>query len=155
MTLERKLAYQLIAQGKTLSIAESCTGGLISHRLTNIPGSSQFLKVGLITYSNEAKITLLQVPLNIIKRYGAVSSETVKIMAKNVRKIFKTHLGLSITGIAGPTGDSKQKPIGLTYIAVSTSKKLYYKKFNFTGSRLEIKNLAATSALELLLKFSK
>ena len=111
MLLEKKAAALLLKQRKTLAIAESCTGGLLCHRLTNIPGSSNFLKVGLVTYSNTSKIKLLKVPSPLIKKHGAVSSAAAQRMAQGVRKLFNTDFGVAITGIAGPTGETKEKPV--------------------------------------------
>ena len=153
MKMEEKVAHLLIKLKKTLAIAESCSGGLLTNRLTNISGSSQFLKVGIIAYSNEAKSKLLKVPPSLINKYGAVSPETARAMAQGVRMSLQTDFGVSITGIAGPTGGTKTKPIGLTYIAVSSPKKVECLKWHFNGNRLQIKESATTKALELLLKF--
>lgn len=153
MKIEEKAAELLIKLKKTLAVAESCSGGLLTHRLTNIPGSSQFLKVGIMAYSNEAKIKLLKVSPSLIKKYGAVSPETACAMAQGVRLSFKTDFGVSITGIAGPTGGTKTKPIGLTYISMSSKEKLECLECHFKGSRLQVKESAATKALSLLLKF--
>ena len=153
MSLEGKAAKKLIKEKKTLSLAESCTGGLLSHRLTNITGSSNFLKLGLVVYSNEAKIKLLHVPSKTLKIYGAVSPQTALAMAKGVRKIHNTDIGLAVTGIAGPTGASKNKPVGLTFMAIAAPAKSQCQKYRFTGSRTRIKAQAATQALNLLLNF--
>lgn len=151
MSIEEKVARLLIAQKKTLSIAESCSGGLLCHRLTNIPGSSHFLKLGLVVYSNDAKMKFLKIPLQIFKQYGAVSESAARQMAKNVRKLLQTDFGIAITGIAGPGGGTTTKPLGLTFIALSTNKKLICQKFLFKGKRLNIKSQAATQALRMLL----
>jgi len=153
MKIEEKTAIRLIKLRKTLAIAESCSGGLLTNRLTDIPGSSQFLKVGIIAYSNEAKSKLLKVPPSLIQKYGAVSPETACAMAQGVRLSLQTDFGVSITGIAGPTGGTKTKPIGLTYMAVSSKKKQECLEFHFKGSRLQNKKLATTKALNLLLKY--
>ena len=108
----------------SLSIAESCTGGLIGHRITQISGSSKIFKGSVVVYSNSSKLNLLGVAENCITKHGAVSEQTAKEMAEKVRTMFSSKLGLSITGIAGPDGGSKEKPIGLTYIGLSTMKKL-------------------------------
>ncbi|MBF0479251.1 MAG: CinA family protein [Candidatus Omnitrophica bacterium] len=153
MFLDRKVAEILIDTKKTLSLAESCTGGLVTNLLTNISGSSAFLKCSIIAYSNEAKIKILKVPVKIIKKHGAVSEETATIMAQNVRNLFKTDFGLAITGIAGPTGGTKTKPVGLTFIALSMDYGTLCLKCKFKGSRLEIKKQAAKQALVLLKEF--
>ena len=146
------MAAFLIRQRKTLSIAESCTGGLVSHRLTNIPGSSKFLKMGLIAYANETKIKLLKVSPRLLSVYGAVSASVALAMAKGARGIHKTDFGLAITGIAGPTGGTKRKPIGLVYIAIDSAKKSFCTKNLFKGNRFKIKSQAASRSLSLLLK---
>ncbi|MDP2939365.1 MAG: CinA family protein [Candidatus Omnitrophota bacterium] len=152
MKTEQKIAKLLKQKHKTISIAESCTGGLICHKLTNIPGSSRYFKLGIVAYSNQAKINLLNISENLIKTKGAVSKEACLLMAKNIRKIAKTDFGMAITGIAGPTGATATKPVGLVYIALAIAEKSIVKKFNFKGRRLSIKSLAAESALKLLEK---
>ena len=149
MLMEKKIAQLLIAQKKTLSVAESCSGGLLCHRLTNIPGSSNFLKLGLVVYSNDAKIKFLKISVPTLNKHGAVSEPIARQMAKNVRKIFQTDFGIAITGIAGPSGGNIRKPVGLTFIAVSTKKKTVCQKFFFKGNRLNIKSQAATQALKM------
>jgi nicotinamide-nucleotide amidase len=153
MRVEEKVARSLIAHKKTLAIAESCTGGLIAYRLTNIPGSSAFLKLGLVVYSNEAKIALLDVPEKDIRRHGAVSKKVAEVMAAHVRKLLKTDFGIGITGIAGPAGGTKTKPVGLVYMAVSTDMETFSRKCQFKGSRKSIRTQAASQALKLLCEF--
>lgn len=153
MTKEEKISQTLIDTKKTLSIAESCTGGLLSNRLTNIPGSSIFLKLSIVAYSNDAKTKLLKVPETTIKKNGAVSYQTAIAMAKGVRKILQTDFGIGITGIAGPTGGTKAKPIGLAFIAVSTPTENLCIECQFEGSRKSIKTQASTQALQLLSEF--
>ncbi len=153
MLIEKKIARLLIAQKKTLSVAESCSGGLLCHRLTNIPGSSNFLKLGLVVYSNDAKIKFLKISIQTLKKHGAVSQTVARQMAGNVRKIFKTDFGIAITGIAGPGGGSPAKPVGLTFIALSTNKKIVCRKFVFQGNRLSIKSQTVTQSFKMLLKF--
>jgi nicotinamide-nucleotide amidase len=150
VNLEKSLAKILIRKHKTLSVAESCTGGLISNRLTNIAGSSRYFKAAVIAYSNEIKIRQLKISPSLIKQKGAVSKEVAGLMAKNIRKITKTDLGLSVTGIAGPTGSTKTKPIGLVYVALASKQKLIVKEFNFKGNRLAIKRKSSTAAIKLL-----
>jgi len=151
MKLAKKVAHLLIQKKKTLSLAESCTGGLLSHTLTNIPGSSAFFKVGIIAYANEAKQRLLNVSPSTIKKHGVVSFPAIEQMAKGVRAILKTDFSMAISGIAGPAGATAIKPLGLTFIAVSSRKRICSFHFVFKGSRLSIKRQAATKALEILL----
>ena len=153
MSIEHKVAAALIDKKKTITIAESCTGGLVSHKLTNISGSSQFLKLGLTTYCNESKRKLLKVPPSTLKKYGAVSSEVAMTMAQGARKLFDTDFGIGITGIAGPTGGSKSKPVGLTFIAVDSRLETLCLQYQFKGSRSQIKNSAAKASLTLLNEF--
>ncbi|HLF17338.1 MAG TPA: CinA family protein [Candidatus Omnitrophota bacterium] len=152
MSLEHKIIRKLSAKRKTLAVAESCTGGLLANRLTDVPGSSKCFKFGLVVYSNTAKIKFLKVTPLTIKKHGAVSEPTALAMATGVRRQLKSDFGLSITGIAGPTGGSLRKPVGLTYIAVATVKKTSCLKYQFRGSRQRVKSQAATQALKLLLK---
>jgi len=152
MRLEEKIAQALLKRQKTLSIAESCTGGLLTHRLTNISGSSGFLMATIVSYSNESKVKLLKVPAQLIKNHGAVSLPVAQNMAEGVRKLLNTDFGISITGIAGPTGGTPQKPVGLTFIGISTRRKTICQQHIFKGSRLRVKEQAAERALELLLK---
>ncbi len=152
MQIEQKIAKLLKQKHKTLSIAESCTGGLLCHKLTNIAGSSEYFKLGIVAYSNESKIKLLKIPKEIIRTKGSVSKDVCLLMARNIRKIAKTDLGIGITGIAGPTGATAKKPVGLVYIALATSKKTIVKKYIFEGSRAFVKNQAAALALKLLEK---
>ncbi len=146
---------QITSRHLTVATAESCTGGLIAHTLTNIPGSSVFFNGGVICYSNESKTYLLGVPSHLINRYGAVSKPVAKALAEGIRKQFKTNLGISTTGIAGPTGGSPQKPVGLVFIAVTSAKKTIVKRCFFTGTRLSIKTQACHTALGLLLQSMK
>lgn len=153
MKLEEKVLHAFCQHHKSLSLAESCTGGAISDRLTNISGSSQYMKLAIVAYSNEAKINLLGVPQEQIKKHGAVSEQVAISMATGVRKIVHTDFGLAITGIAGPTGGSKRKPVGLTYIAVNTPAETLCLKCLFDGTRNQIKAQARKFALNLLLEF--
>ena len=148
--LEKSLAKILTKKHKTVSVAESCSGGLIANKLTNIPGSSKYFKAGIIAYENRIKIKRLKVSSGLIRKKGAVSKEVAISMAKNIRKIAKTDFGLATTGIAGPSGGSKKKPVGLVYIAASSKTKTICKEFRFKGNRLAIKNKTASSALRLL-----
>jgi len=153
MRKEQQIAHLMIKSKKTLAIAESCTGGLLANRLTNIAGSSKFLKLALIAYSNEAKTKILKVPHATLRKYGAVSTQTAVAMAKGAQKILNTDFGIGITGIAGPTGGTKKKPVGLVYIAVCTNIETLCLEYQFRGTRISIKSQAATQALRLLQEF--
>jgi len=152
MQLEQKVLKKFILGKKTLSLAESCTGGLIGDRLTNIAGASAFFWLGVIAYDNQAKTKILGVSPALINKYGAVSAPVAEAMAQGVRKILNTDYGLSVTGIAGPGGGSKEKPVGLVFIALSTKNNTLVKKFLFKGTRLAIKKVAAQTALKMLAK---
>lgn len=149
-TLQGAVGQILIKRNKNVAIAESCTGGLISNLITNVPGSSKYFITGIVAYSNDVKINQLNIPKDILKKQGAVSKEVAKFMAENVRALAGADIGLGTTGIAGPTGGTKTKPIGLVYIALSTKKKKIVKEFKFLGSRKEIKLQASKQALDLL-----
>lgn len=153
MRPEEKIAKLLIKEKKTLSVAESCTGGLVAHRLTNISGSSDFLKIGVVAYSNDTKIKILKVPSKLIRGYGAVSPEVAIAMAKGVRKIHQTDFGVGITGIAGPSGGTKTKPVGLVFICIQTQTETLCIECRFRGNRSSVKTQAATQALKLLQEF--
>lgn len=153
MHLEKKIALLLTQQKKTLSLAESCTGGQLANLLTNVPGSSAFFKLGVIAYHNDAKIKFLKISASLLKKCGAVSPEVAQRMAQNVRKILNTDFGIAITGIAGPTGNTATKPIGLTYIAAATKSKSICYQYLFKGNRVHIKRQAAQQALKLLINF--
>lgn len=155
MTLERQLAALLTQHHLTLSLAESCTGGLISHRLTNVPGSSTFFLLSIIAYDNKAKTTLLGISPATIKAHGAVSRATALGMSQGVRRILKTDMSIAITGIAGPSGGSVVKPVGTVFIACHFKKKIICHQFSFKGSRTRIKTQAATAALKILINLVK
>jgi len=125
------LHKKLIKKRLTISVAESCTGGLLAHNLTKLANSSKYFQMGLTTYSNQAKIRILKVNKNIINKYGAVSNECCKAMVQNLSKISKSKINVSITGIAGPGGASKIKPIGLVYIGIQKGKKILIKENKF------------------------
>jgi len=144
------MAKILTAKGLTLATAESCTGGLIAHTLTNIPGVSAFFTGSVIAYANTVKSAMLGVPHRVIGKYGAVSGPVAKAMAKGARQRFKTDYALATTGIAGPTGGTPQKPVGLVFIALASAKTTIVKKCFFTGSRASIKTQACQMALKLL-----
>lgn len=119
MEKELFIIHFLKNHSQTIATAESCTGGLMGHRLTNVPGASQVFQQGFIVYSNEAKENLLHVPKSTLEKFGAVSREVAKIMAERVREVSKTTFGLAVTGIAGPTGGSKEKPVGTVFLALA------------------------------------
>jgi nicotinamide-nucleotide amidase len=147
------LHKQLINKKLTISVAESCTGGLLAHNLTKIANSSNYFKMGLITYSNEAKIKILKVNKNIIKKYGAVSKECCEAMVKNLSKISKSKINVSITGIAGPGGGTKDKPVGLVYIGIKMGKYLLIleNKFRYKN-RSSIQKATVREILKKIIK---
>ena len=147
-----KVSQLLKKHNLSIATAESCTGGLIAHTLTNISGSSDYFDRGIVSYSNKAKMQLLGVSEKLLKRYGAVSEQVAEAMAKGVRTKSNVDIGIATTGIAGPTGGTKEKPVGLVYIAVSTSKATIVKKFHFSGNRLQNKESTCEAALEMLLE---
>tara|TARA_B100001996_G_scaffold65941_1_gene47784 strand:- start:193 stop:666 length:474 start_codon:yes stop_codon:yes gene_type:complete len=139
-----------------ISFAESCTGGLLSSSITSISGSSKVFTLGLVTYSNQAKINILKVPKKIIMKHGAVSYETCLSMVKNLYKISRTNISISITGVAGPNGGTKQKPVGLVFIGVKKGNKTQVKKFLFKNrTRNSIQRSTVYRALNLILRFTK
>ena len=156
----KKLTYKIIKlltkKRIKISFAESCTGGLLSSSITSISGSSKVFTLGLVTYSNQAKINILKVPKQIITKYGAVSYETCLSMVKNLNKISKTNISVSITGVAGPKGGTKQKPVGLVYIGIKKGNKTSVKKYLFKNKkRIFIQKITVNKALNLILSFAK
>lgn len=147
-TLEEIVGKLLRSKGATISIAESCTGGLITHRLTNVPGSSDYLERSLVVYSDKAKKELLKVPASILKRHGAVSEEVAESMAKGVKSLSKTTFGLAITGIAGPAGGTSEKPVGTVFISFVHKRQVITQKCSFHGDREQIKFMTAQYALD-------
>ena len=145
------VGVMLTQRGWRLALAESCTGGLISHRITNIPGSSEYFLGSVIAYAYEAKVMLLGVNQETLDKYGAVSKETVLEMAHGVRQVLGAEVGLSISGIAGPGGGTPEKPVGLTWIGLSMPDYENSWQRIWTGNRLKIKEQAAEEALKLLL----
>ncbi len=145
----------LIKKKKSIAVAESCTGGLLSNFLTQIPGSSKYFILGMVVYSNKAKENILKIPANIIAKRGAVSKNVAELLAKSVRLIAKADSGIGITGIAGPGGGSKEKPVGTVFIAIDTKNKKICKKFNFSGNRAIIRKKAVFKSLELLKRMLK
>ena len=154
--LAQKIIFLLIKKRFKISFAESCTGGLLSSAITSISGSSKVFTLGLVTYSNQSKINTLKVPKKTIRKYGAVSYETCLSMVKNLNKINKTNISLSITGIAGPNGGSKKKPVGLVYIGIKKGSKTLVKKYLFKNKkRISIQRAAVNKSLNLILNFIK
>lgn len=137
----------------SISTAESCTGGLISHRITNVPGSSDYYKGSVIAYANEVKEKVLRVSKQILEEKGAVSAECATAMANGVRTLLCSDIGIATTGIAGPTGGTPDKPVGLVYIALATKGYVYYEKNIFCEDREGNKREAADAALEMLWKY--
>lgn len=150
MKVEKVIGDRLREKGWTLSIAESCTGGLICDRITNVSGCSDYFMGGMVTYSNESKAKHLGVPLDYIRRYGAVSPQVARKMAQGVRKAFHTSFGLSTTGVAGPTGGTKRSPVGRVFIGFAYGRRTWVKKLDLKGNRKEIKKQAAERSLEFL-----
>ena len=145
------LVKKLIKKKLKISFAESCTGGMLSSKITSIDGSSKVFGLGLVTYSNQAKIKVLKINKNIINKYGAVSSECCRAMVVNLSKISGANINVSITGIAGPNGGSKQKPVGLVYIGVKKGSKLIIKKNLFKKkNRKSIQKATVNRALDII-----
>ncbi len=148
--LEGVVGRLLLDRGLTLAVAESCTGGLLGHRLTEVPGSSRYFERGVVTYSNEAKMKLLGVTKSVLTRHGAVSAQCASAMAKGVRAKAKTDLGLAVTGIAGPDGGSEEKPVGTVFLALASADGVKAERRRFRGNRSQNKWLAAQFALDLV-----
>ena len=154
--LSQKIIRLLRRKRLKISFAESCTGGLLSSTITSVSGSSKVFTLGLVTYSNQSKITILKVPKNIIKKHGAASYESCLTMVKNLSKISKTNISVSITGIAGPKGGTKKKPVGLVFIGIKKGNKTLVKKYLFKNKKRNlIQKVAVIKALNLILSFLK
>jgi nicotinamide-nucleotide amidase len=149
-TTDEELADALKKEGLTVAVAESLTGGLISERLSALPGASEYFIGAIVCYTNRIKVMELAIPPALIAKEGPVSHDVAVLMAENIRKKFKTSIGLSATGVAGPSTTSPPKPIGLTYIAISSDKGTACKELNLQGSRKDIRDKAAQGALGLL-----
>jgi len=149
---EAKLGPALNSRGWTLALGESCTGGLIAHRITEIPGSSEFFLGGVVAYSNPVKESLLNVQPETLEAVGAVSEETAREMARGAREVMRAAVGVSVTGIAGPGGATEGKPVGLTFISVSTPDGEWVERHVFEGDRHANKQASAEAALKLLLQ---
>jgi nicotinamide-nucleotide amidase len=148
--MEEVVALKLTVGGYTLAVAESCTGGLVAQRLTEIPGSSKYFVEGVVAYSNDAKIRTLSVNPELLKKYGAVSAEVAEAMAEGIRKRAGSDFGLSITGIAGPDGGSEEKPVGLVYIALSDEAHTEHRRLMIPGDRHLIRWRSSQFVLDLL-----
>ena len=152
----KSLVKTLIKKKIKISFAESCTGGLLASTITSISGASKIFNLGLVTYSNQAKIKILKVNKKIIKKYGAVSHECCLAMVYNLSKISKANINVSITGIAGPNGGTKQKPVGLVYIGIKRGNKTQINKFFFKSkTRSSIQKATVKKALELIVRVTK
>jgi PncC family amidohydrolase len=152
-SLELIVAEELRERGLRLAIAESCTGGLIGHRITNIPGSSTYFIGGVVAYAYEAKVRLLGVKWSSLEQFGAVSKEVVLEMALGVRRTFAVDIGLSVTGIAGPGGSTPTKPVGYTWVGINSCLGEDARVFTWEKDRLGNKNLSAEAALQLLVDY--
>ena len=154
--INKKIVKKLIKKKIKISIAESCTGGLLSSYITSVSGSSKVFSLGLVNYSNMSKIKVLRVPKKIIKKYGAVSKESCRVMTKNISKIGKTSMSVAVTGIAGPTGGTKKKPVGLVYIGIKKGAKININKYLFKNKgRSNIQKAAVNKCLNLILGILK
>jgi len=146
--MEEVVGRFLSKRRKTLSVAESCTGGLIGHRLTNVAGSSSYFQGGVVSYSNQSKADILHVDSETLEKHGAVSAQTVEEMARGIRKEMKSDLGLAVTGIAGPDGGSREKPVGTVYIGLDSADGTVSRKYRFRGRRKQVKLNTSTMALD-------
>ena len=156
MNLNQKIVSSLKRKKLKVAIAESCTGGMLSSAITSVSGSSKVFTMGLVTYSNQAKTGILKIPQKIIKEYGAVSVQCCLAMVNNLGKISKSKICISITGIAGPKGGSKQKPVGLVYIGIRVGEKVIVNKCNFKNKgRAYIQKQTVKKSLNLLLRLIK
>jgi PncC family amidohydrolase len=151
--LEEKLRDLMHERGLTLASAESCTGGLVSHRITNVSGSSEFFPGGLVTYSYESKAKLLEIPWETLNGHGAVSEETVLAMARGARKLFGTDISVSVSGIAGPTGGTADKPVGTTWVGFSAVDGEWARHFLWEGDRERNKLESSEAALQMVVDY--
>ena len=152
----KKIVSLLKRKKLKISFAESCTGGLLSSAITSVSGSSKVFNLGLVAYSNQSKIKVLKISKKLIRKYGAVSEQVCKAMAKNVSKIGKTNMSISITGIAGPSGGTKQKPVGLVYVGIKRANKVKVNRYLFKNKgRLYIQKATVNKSLDLILSFIK
>ena len=150
---EFQIGSLLRASGMKLVTAESCTGGLVAHRITNVSGSSEYFLGGVVAYDNRVKMEILKVPVELLAQFGAVSEETVLAMAAGVRQLFGADIAVSVSGIAGPLGGSEEKPVGTTWIGLSAPDVNLARMFIWPGDRLENKEASAGAALQLVLDY--
>ena len=156
LTKQAKIVSLLKKKKYKISLAESCTGGLLSSAITSVSGSSKVFTLGLVAYSNQSKTKVLRVSKNIIRKYGSVSKQVCLAMVKNLSKISKTNISVSITGIAGPSGGTKKKPVGLVYLGIKKGNKVEVKKYLFKNKgRTYIQKAAVNKSLGLILSFLK
>ncbi len=151
--LEVLVGEQLRRRGQTLALAESCTGGLVSHLVTNVPGSSDYYLGGVTSYANDAKVSLLGVKPETLEQHGAVSEQTVLEMARGIRRVLGSDIGVSVSGIAGPTGGTPEKPVGTVWIGFSAPDAEFAHHYLWSGTRLEVKKQSARQALSLLFEY--
>jgi PncC family amidohydrolase len=151
--LEFKVGKVLRERKMKLALAESCTGGLVANRITDVPGSSEYFWGGVVAYAYEAKVALLGVSWDTLNTRGAVSRETVVEMARGARRVLDTNIGVSVSGIAGPGGGMPEKPVGTTWMGLVAGDGEWAKLFHFSGNRVQIKDAAAEAALQLLLDY--
>jgi nicotinamide-nucleotide amidase len=151
--MEEVVGQRLLEKGMTISVAESCTGGQIGHRLTNVAGSSEYFQGGVVVYSNRSKVDLLSVRDETLARFGAVSGPVAQEMAKGVKNRFGTDLGLSVTGVAGPTGGTPQKPVGTVHVGLAHGARVLSGQYRFWGSRVQVKQQSATMALDWVRRY--
>ena len=150
--LSKMIVNKLVKKKLLISFAESCTGGLLASKITSVSGASKVLNLSLIAYSNQSKINILKIPKKVIKRYGAVSKQVCLSMVKNIYKISKSNISLAITGIAGPDGGTKNKPVGLVYVGIKKGNKILIKKFLIKNKgRDYIQKTAVEKSLKLIL----
>ena len=149
-TMQEIVGQLLTERNLTLAVAESCTGGLVSDWLTNVPGSSTYFRGGVVSYSNQLKEQLLQVPAKMLREHGAVSQEVAEAMATGIKRLAKVDFGAAVTGIAGPGGDTSEKPVGLVYIAVADGTSVHCRRYEWHGVREIIKQRAAQALLNLI-----
>ena len=154
--LSKKITNKLIKKKLTISVAESCTGGMFSSAITSVSGSSKVFNLDFVVYSNKSKINILKISKKIIKKYGDVSKQVCLLMVKNLSKISKTNISISITGIAGPKGGTNKKPVGLVYVGIKKGQKIQVKKYLFKNKdRFYIQKAAVNKSLKLILNSLK
>lgn len=152
--IEAKVVELLVKRGHTITTAESCTGGLVAGRLVNVPGASKVFHRGFVTYSNQAKAEELGVKKSTLKKYGAVSKQTVKQMARGAARHGKTDVAIAVTGLAGPDGGTPEQPVGLVYIGIYYLGRVYWQKCHFSGTRMQIRQAAVVNSLYFLVALS-